>query len=288
MSIKQNFVFLETKDGKSVETPLSDELLPFAVRILPLATASEKSRAAMETSNRAIGEIIVELRKGFSYTPRKTNPAVSDLHDLSAAALLDAGISVDFNDKGKYVIPAGDVDWNGNSPECKRAEKQIWQAILLHKGLERWMTATGYTVSNHPMVVAVAFHVDSIIKSNFATPAEYVLATGKVYETPGVERKNALAALKAANDESSPAGETNVSAATAATTSKQTIVATLASVRETLEGLSLKGLKGDVRTSARNEINAIALWIELNRSTVAEVVRTKSDPRRVRAADASN
>lgn len=289
MSTAKNlFVFVETKGGETVETPLSSDLIPFAARLLPLATASEKSRAAMDLSNRAMAEIFVELRKGYKYTPRTTNPAVSDLHELAAATLVDAGITVDFNDKGKYVIPAGDIDWNGKSPECSKAERQIWASILLHKGLARWMAATGYTVSNHPMVGAVAFHIDNVVKAQFSTPADYVLATGKVFETPGKERKEALKALKDLAGSSNPGGETNVSAATAATTAAQSVPAALASVRETLESLSLKGLKGAARVSARNELNAIALWIELNRASVAEVVRTKSDPRRVRAADATS
>lgn len=280
---KLTFTFTTPKG--EVET-LSPELSAIAARILPLAVASTKSLTEVEKKNRAIAEILVDERQNHSYTPRKTNPATSKGHVLALAVLAEAGVNSDsFNDKGKYVLPACDIDWNGSSPTAAAAERQIWEAVTNHLNIQGWVIATGLTFSDYPLVKNVAFHIDRVVKERIGNATDYVVLTGKVFEEPGKARTNALAALKNEDGESNPGGETDVSAASSATTAKQNVEATLVSIKDSLAGISVKGLRGNARLAIHNHLNEINLTVQVLLSETKPAA--PADKRRVRAADAS-
>lgn len=283
---------------KGTEVVLEDSLVAIADKMLPMVRSAYKASVGLETSYRGIADLLLPVRLANAYVPKKTPKTVT--HNESAALLTDSFLAgLPRSEKNSnYIIPASDIDWTGSSIESTQAEEALWSAVFaaLNISVETWAMVTNKPASNFPIKVGVNYHLHRAIKARFlsdhngdenAAQAAYVIATGNIWEEPGKERTAAVKAIRDALDAGSNVGG-EADQKEKEKPVKQDLEAVLASIQERLNGISVKGLKAPARLSAHNMLNSINLTVQVLLSETKTVVRTKSDPRRVRAADASN
>jgi hypothetical protein len=270
-----NFV-IPTKDGKSTE-PLSANLVPFATDMLPLLRESTEALATANTLNRAIAEILVNVRVSFQ---RPAGLKVK-FDELIRARLPEGDVSDD-----TYTLPAG-PDYTAKTAACKKAQDDIWAAVMtaLDVNVEAWCMATMKPASWFPVRKAVEYHIDRVIRDRFDGDYDvFAVQTGHVPESPGAERA-ARAEELSIEPKGRPAKGTVSQQVTKLMGDKTPASEAILVIATALATIKVSELKGADKAKVRSAMRKLA--VQATKMADSLEPAAKNDARRERAANAA-